>query len=201
LIAALDAGSGTTPLALRKQLAAAAYARTAAYDAAISAWFAGQLGETYPKRLTIAGTLAQTLRYGENPHQSAALYVSAPARPGVASARQVQGKELSYNNINDTDAAYEAVAEFAEPAIAIIKHANPCGVAIAATLDQAWAKAFACDTVSAFGGIVACNRKLDGATAKAIAQIFVEVVIAPGADDEALAARGRRKTRRVLRTD
>jgi phosphoribosylaminoimidazolecarboxamide formyltransferase/IMP cyclohydrolase len=198
LIAALDAGQGTTPLALRRQLAAAAYARTAAYDAAIAAWFAGQLGETYPKRLAFAGTLAQTLRYGENPHQSAALYVSTPPRPGVASARQVQGKELSYNNINDTDAAYEAVAEFAEPAIAIIKHANPCGVAVAATLAEAWAKAFACDTVSAFGGIVAANRPLDGATAKAITQIFVEVVIAPGADEEALALFAQKKNLRLL---
>jgi phosphoribosylaminoimidazolecarboxamide formyltransferase/IMP cyclohydrolase len=201
LIAALDAGGGTTPLTLRRQLAAAAYARTAAYDAAIAAWFAGELHETYPRRLTIAATLAQSLRYGENPHQNAALYASTPARPGVASARQVQGKELSYNNINDTDAAFEAVAEFAEPAIAIIKHANPCGVAIAATLDQAWAKAFACDTVSAFGGIVAANRKLDGATAKAIAQIFVEVVIAPGADDDALAVFAQKKNLRLLLTE
>ncbi len=201
LIAALDAKNGATDLAFRRRLAGAAYARTAAYDAAIGAWFAGQLGQEYPRRLALAGTLAQTLRYGENPHQTAALYTAEPARPGVARARQVQGKELSYNNINDTDAAFELVAEFADPAIAIIKHANPCGVAISSDLAGAWAKAFACDTVSAFGGIVAVNRRLDGATAKAITQIFVEVVIAPGADDEALAVFAAKKNLRLLLTD
>ncbi len=200
LIAALDAGNGATDLALRRRLAGAAYARTAAYDAAIGSWFAGQLGQDYPKRLTLAGTLAQTLRYGENPHQTAALYTSEPARPGVARARQVQGKELSYNNINDTDAAFELVAEFADPAIAIIKHANPCGVAISSDVAGAWAKAFACDTVSAFGGIVAANRKLDGATAAAITQIFVEVVIAPDADADALAVFAAKKNLRLLLT-
>lgn len=201
LIAALDAQGGATTLALRRRLAASAYARTGAYDAAISAWFAGQLGDATPHRLVVAGTLAQRLRYGENPHQNAALYVTAEARPGIASARQMQGKELSYNNINDTDAAFELAAEFAEPAIAIIKHANPCGVAIGADLAAAWAKAFACDTVSAFGGIVAANRALDAKTAQAIASIFVEVVIAPGADDAALAVFAQKKNLRLLITD
>lgn len=200
LITALDAGGGATTLDLRKRLAAKAYAHTGAYDGAIARWFAGQLGQEYPPRLVIAGDLKQSLRYGENPHQSAALYAT-DARPGVASARQVQGKELSYNNLNDTDAAFELVAEFERPAIAIIKHANPCGVAVADNLAGAWAKAFACDSVSAFGGIVACNRPLDGDTARAITQIFVEVVIAPGANADALAVFAAKKNLRLLLTD
>ena len=198
--ALLDAlAGGGTRLAVRRQWAAAAFARTAAYDAAIAAWFAAREGDTFPTRLSIAGTLRQTLRYGENPHQRAAFYATGD-RPGVATARQVQGKELSFNNLNDTDAALECVAEFAEPTIAIIKHANPCGVASAPSLSQAWDLALRCDPVSAFGGIVAMNRPLDAATAERIAGLFTEVVVAPAADGAALAALGRKKNVRLLLT-
>ena len=197
LISALATG-GTT-LALRRQFAAAAYARTAAYDAAIAAWFAARQGEEFPMRLTVGGTLQQTLRYGENPHQRAALY-SNGSRPGVAAARQVQGKALSFNNLNDTDAAFECVAEFAEPTIVIVKHANPCGVATAATLAEAWDAALRCDPVSAFGGIVAANRTLDAAAATRIAAIFSEVIVAPDADAEACAILSRKKNLRLLLT-
>ncbi len=193
------AALGGTSLALRRRLAAAAYARTAAYDAAIATWFAGQNGETYPERLTISGTLRQTLRYGENPHQTAAFYTSG-ARYGIATARQVQGKELSYNNLNDTDAAFEALAEFTDPTIVIVKHANPCGVATAASLSDAWEAALRCDPESAFGGIVALNRTLDAATAEQISAIFTEVIIAPDADEAALAILARKKNLRVLLT-
>jgi phosphoribosylaminoimidazolecarboxamide formyltransferase/IMP cyclohydrolase len=199
VLAEMEAHGGTT-LALRRTLAAAAYARTASYDSAISAWFAGQNGEAFPQTLTLSGSLKQTLRYGENPHQSAAFYTSAPARFGVATATQLQGKELSYNNLNDTDAAFECVAEFAEPAIVIVKHANPCGVATAASTSQAWDAALACDPVSAFGGIVALNRTLDAATAAKIATIFTEVIIAPDADAEARAILATRKNLRLLIT-
>ena len=191
------AAQGGTTLALRRRLAGAAYARTAAYDAAIAAWFASQRGETFPPRLAIAGTLRQTLRYGENPHQQAAFYVSTP-RPGVATATQVQGKELSYNNLNDTDAAYECVAEFDGPTVVIVKHANPCGVATAAHLVDAWEAALRCDPTSAFGGIVALNRTLDGPTAERIAAIFTEVIIAPDADADARAVLARKKNLRLL---
>ncbi|WP_209427719.1 bifunctional phosphoribosylaminoimidazolecarboxamide formyltransferase/IMP cyclohydrolase [Pararhodobacter sp. SW119] len=185
LLAELDANDGQTRLGFRKMLAQRAFARTAAYDAAVSTWIAEAVAEATPRRRAFAGTLRQSLRYGENPHQRAAFYVDGSDRAGVASATQHQGKELSYNNINDTDAAYELVAEFlpAEgPACAIIKHANPCGVARADTLEDAYRRAFDCDRTSAFGGIVALNMKLDLATAKAITEIFTEVVIAPGAD-------------------
>ena len=192
--------TGTTTLALRKTLAARAYARTAAYDAAISAWFAAQLGDTQPVRKTIAGTLIQTMRYGENPHQSAAFYASGPARAGVANARQLQGKELSYNNIADTDAAFELVAEFSEPACVIVKHANPCGVATGDDLLSAYKRALECDPVSAFGGIVAVNRKLDKAAAEAIVETFTEVVIAPDADADAVAVFAGKKNLRLLVT-
>ncbi|HEX9489984.1 MAG TPA: bifunctional phosphoribosylaminoimidazolecarboxamide formyltransferase/IMP cyclohydrolase [Stellaceae bacterium] len=192
--------NGATSLALRRRLAGLAYARTAAYDAAIAAWFAAQQGETFPPVLALAGRLSQRLRYGENPHQQAAFYTGGEMRRGVATAEQIQGKELSFNNLNDTDAAFELVAEFAEPAIAIIKHANPCGVAIAADLRHAWDKALACDPVSAYGGIVAVNRPLDAATAEAIAKLFVEVVIAPAILPEAGAALRRRTALRVLVT-
>ena len=197
LIAALAAG-GTT-LEQRRRLAAAAYARTAAYDAAISAWFAQQTGEMFPAHLALAGARQQMLRYGENPHQSAAFYRTGN-RPGVATARQLQGKELSYNNLNDTDAAFECVAEFDAPAVVIVKHANPCGVALAEHPAQAWEKALACDPVSAFGGIVALNRPLDGDTAERIAAIFTEVIIAPDADPEARAILARKKNLRLLLT-
>ncbi len=192
---------GGTTLALRKKLAAKAYARTGAYDAAISNWFAAQLGDDSPAWRAVGGRLKQSLRYGENPHQSAAFYVNGEARPGVATVRQVQGKELSYNNLNDTDAAYELVAEFdpkAGAAVAIIKHANPCGVALGGDLLDAYKRALACDPVSAFGGIVAVNRRLDRAAAEAIAEIFTEVVIAPDADEEAVAVFAKKKNLRLL---
>jgi phosphoribosylaminoimidazolecarboxamide formyltransferase/IMP cyclohydrolase len=192
--------TGTTSLALRKTLAARAYARTAAYDAAISTWFAQQLGDAQPTRKAIAGTLIQTMRYGENPHQSAAFYAAGPARAGVANARQLQGKELSYNNIADTDAAFELVAEFGEPACVIVKHANPCGVATGGDLLGAYQRALACDPVSAFGGIVAVNRRLDRAAAEAIVETFTEVVIAPDADDDAIAVFAAKKNLRLLVT-
>jgi phosphoribosylaminoimidazolecarboxamide formyltransferase/IMP cyclohydrolase len=181
-------------------LAGLAYARTAAYDAAISRWFAEQTNTPFPPLLTFGGRLVQDLRYGENPHQQAALYLGGPARPGVASAVQVQGKELSYNNLNDTDAAYELVAEFERPAVAIIKHANPCGVAEADSQLDAYRAALLCDPVSAFGGIIALNRPLDGATATELAKLFVEVIIAPDADAEARALLGTKKNLRLLLT-
>jgi phosphoribosylaminoimidazolecarboxamide formyltransferase/IMP cyclohydrolase len=190
---------GGTTLATRRRLAGEAYARTAAYDAAIAAWFAERRAETFPHRLTVAGTLRQTLRYGENPHQAAAFYASG-TRPGVATARQVQGKELSYNNLADTDAAFECVAEFDAPTVAIIKHANPCGVASAGTLAEAWDLAFRCDPVSPFGGIVAVNRPLDGPAADKIAAILTEVIVAPDADEAAIAAVARRRNLRLLLT-
>ena len=195
---------GGTSLAFRRRMAQKAYARTAAYDAAISNWLAGEIGEAAPKWRAFGGVLHEkfgALRYGENPHQTAALYLTADARPGVATAVQAQGKELSYNNINDTDAAYELVAEFdpaTSAAVAIIKHANPCGVALGATLLEAYEKALATDPVSAFGGIVALNRKLDAAAAKKIVEIFTEVIIAPEADEEALAIVGAKKNLRLL---
>jgi phosphoribosylaminoimidazolecarboxamide formyltransferase/IMP cyclohydrolase len=191
---------GGTTLALRRRLAHAAYARTAAYDSAISTWFAAQNGEVFPQRLATAGLLRQSLRYGENPHQGAAFYTDGSARPGLATARQVQGKELSYNNLNDTDAAFECVAEFERPAIVIVKHANPCGVAEAGDLAAAWDLALRCDPVSAFGGIVAANRTLDAAAAERIAAIFTEVVVAPDADDGAKVVFARKKNLRLLLT-
>jgi phosphoribosylaminoimidazolecarboxamide formyltransferase / IMP cyclohydrolase len=197
--AEIEAQGGTT-LALRRRLATAAYARTAAYDAAIAAWFARREGEEFPPRLAFAGALRQTLRYGENPHQQAAFYTDGTARPGIATAMQVQGKELSYNNLNDTDAAFECVAEFDRPAIVIVKHANPCGVAVAGDLAAAWDAALRCDPVSAFGGIVAANRPLDAAAAEKIAAIFTEVVVAPGADEAAKAVFARKKNLRLLLT-
>jgi len=192
---------GTTSLELRRKLAARAYARTASYDAAISAWFAQQNGEEYQARKSISGALRQTMRYGENPHQSAAFYAFPSPRVGVATARQLQGKELSYNNIADTDAAYELVAEFSEPTCAIIKHANPCGVAMGGDLKSAYARALECDPVSAFGGIVAVNRPLDAASAEEIVKVFTEVVIAPGADEDAIAIFAGKKNLRLLLTD
>jgi len=199
-VAALKA-DGCTTLALRKRLAARAFARTAAYDAAVSGWFAGQVEDAAPARKTIAGTLAQTLRYGENPHQAGAFYRTSETRPGVANARQLQGKELGYNNIADADAAYELVAEFNEPACVIVKHANPCGVAVGKDLSEAYARALECDAVSAFGGVVAVNRPLTEADATLITGIFTEVVIAPGADEAAKAVFAAKKNLRLLITD
>lgn len=189
---------GQTSLALRRRLAQKAFARTAVYDAAISDWLAREIGEPAPAYRAFGGRLAQSLRYGENPHQRAALYAGQERRPGVVGARQAQGKQLSYNNIADTDAAYECVAEFAEPAVAIIKHANPCGAAKAPTLVEAYARALACDPVSAFGGVVALNRKLDAATAAEIVKIFTEAIIAPDADEAAVALIGAKKNLRLL---
>jgi phosphoribosylaminoimidazolecarboxamide formyltransferase/IMP cyclohydrolase len=202
VLAALEQ-DGATSLELRKRLAARAFARTAAYDAAISSWFAGQLGEDAPARKAIAGELVQTMRYGENPHQSAAFYRSGPARPGVSTARQLQGKALSYNNVADTDAAIELVAEFdpaQSAAVAIIKHANPCGVALGADLREAYARALEADPVSAFGGIVAVNRRLDRAAAEEMVKIFTEVVVAPDADEDAVAVFAAKKNLRLLVT-
>ncbi|SPH24786.1 Bifunctional purine biosynthesis protein PurH [Defluviimonas aquaemixtae] len=200
----MDQHGGKTCPKFRRKLAQRAYSRTAAYDAAVSTWLASAIGDPAPRRRAFAGTLAQTLRYGENPHQSAAFYTDGSNRPGVATAKQWQGKELSYNNINDTDAAFELVAEFdpAEgPACAIIKHANPCGVARGATLLDAYRAAYDCDRISAFGGIVALNRPLDAATAEEIARIFTEVVIAPDADDFAKAVFAAKKNLRLLTTE
>lgn len=200
LLDELRTHDGATSLAFRQVLAQITYERTAAYDAAVSGWMARHVGAGPRRRRVFAGTLAQPLRYGENPHQSAAFYRDATDRPGVATAQQWQGKELSYNNLNDTDAAFELVAEFdpAVPACAIIKHANPCGVATGSTLEEAYARAFDCDRTSAFGGIVALNRPLDGPTAQRIAEIFTEVVIAPGADDAARAVFSAKKNLRLL---
>ena len=196
----MTANDGATSPAFRRRLAAAAYARTAAYDAAIATWFNGVLEEPFPRRVAFAGTLAQRLRYGENPHQEAALYVGGEARPGVAVAEQIQGKELSFNNLGDTDAAFELVAEFEGPACAIIKHANPCGTAVADSLGAAYAKALASDPVSAFGGIIAVNRTLDDATAQEIVKLFAEVVIAPEIDAAAREVLAAKKNLRVLIT-
>ncbi len=201
VLAEMEANRGATTLSLRKSLAAKAFARTAQYDAAIASWFAETLGERTPETKVIAGTLAEALRYGENPHQWAAFYRSGKRRFGVATAVQVQGKELSYNNLNDTDAAYELVAEFdpaAYAAVAIIKHANPCGVAMGKTLAQAYGKALACDPTSAFGGIVALNRTLDEEAAREIVKIFTEVIIAPDATDKAKAIVAEKKSLRLL---
>lgn len=192
--------NGGTELELRQRLAAKTFARTAAYDSAISGWMASSFGEELPEITSTAGRKIIDLRYGENPHQQAALYKTGQDRPGVASAEQIQGKPLSYNNINDTDAAFELVAEFDQPTIAIIKHANPCGVASGDNLGAAWQHALACDPVSAFGGIVAMNRPLDAETAKAVASIFTEVVIAPEASDEAKAIMAAKPNLRLLIT-
>ncbi|MCC6517383.1 MAG: bifunctional phosphoribosylaminoimidazolecarboxamide formyltransferase/IMP cyclohydrolase, partial [Tabrizicola sp.] len=202
LLATLKANDGATSMAYRQKLALTAYAKTAAYDTAVSTWLAGEIKEPAPRYRSFAGKLAQTLRYGENPHQAASFYVDGTRRAGVATARQWQGKELSYNNINDTDAAFELVAEFAggAPACAIIKHANPCGVATASTLTEAYQRAYQCDQTSAFGGIVALNQVLDGATAEEIVKIFTEVVIAPDATEEARAVFAGKKNLRLLTT-
>ena len=206
LIAALEATGGATSLEFRKAMAAKAFAATASYDAAIAQWFAvTDQQQHFPQTLLSANKLVSMLRYGENPHQSAALYVPAQGSPvkGLPQAQQLQGKELSYNNYNDANAALELIAEFGadKPAVVIVKHANPCGVAVAATPLEAWKAALACDSVSAFGGIVALNTPLDGATAEAICEIFTEVVVAPGADEAALAAFARKKNLRLLLLD
>ena len=200
VMAEMTANQGAVGAALRRRLAMTAFSHTAAYDAMIAGWLAREQGESFPQRLVVAGRLQQSLRYGENPHQAAAAYASGPARPGVIGAAQLQGKELSYNNLNDTNAAFELVAEFAAPTVAIIKHANPCGVASRDSLPEAYAEALACDPVSAFGGIIAVNRALDAATAEEVAKLFAEVVIAPAVDDAAKAVLASKKNLRVLVT-
>ena len=205
VLSEMDENDGQVSGTLRRKLAGKAYSRSAAYDTAISNYFAGVVGET-PEYRAQAGTLKQELRYGENPHQTAAFYGDGSTRFGVATAEQKQGKALSYNNINDTDAAYELVAEFgdandgAKPSVAIIKHANPCGVAVGDDFISAYKAALACDPVSAFGGIVALNGTLDEATAKEIIKVFTEVVIAPAATDDAIAAFAKKKNLRLLIT-
>ena len=200
ILSELAAGNGVIGTETRRALARKAFALTAAYDAAIAEWMGRDEQTSFPETLVLTGHLADRLRYGENPHQSAAFYHIGQSRPGVATARQLQGKELSYNNYGDADAAFEQVAEFRSPAVAIVKHANPCGVAIGAGLREAWDKALACDPVSAFGGIVALNRRLDGPTAEAIARLLIEVVIAPEADEAARAILARRAGLRLLVT-
>ncbi len=203
ILNALELNTGSLTLEFRKKLAAKAFARTATYDAAISQWFAETLEIEHPAWRAFGGKLETVMRYGENPHQSAGFYVSGDKRPGVATARQLQGKQLSYNNINDTDAAFELVGEFdpqKSAAVAIIKHANPCGVAEAASLREAYEKALACDPVSAFGGIVAVNRLLDSEAAEAIVKTFTEVIIAPHATEEAQAVIAAKRNLRLLVT-
>jgi phosphoribosylaminoimidazolecarboxamide formyltransferase/IMP cyclohydrolase len=202
VLSEISANNGATTLAFRKELAAKAFARSAAYDAAISNWFANEIGTVTPEWRAFGGKLGQSLRYGENAHQSAALYISDRGRAGVATARQLQGKELSYNNINDTDAAFELVSEFdaKAPAVAIIKHANPCGVAVGGSLKDAYLKALASDPVSAYGGIVAFNQPIDKSAAEEVAKIFTEVVIAPDATAEAKAIFAAKKNLRLLLT-
>jgi phosphoribosylaminoimidazolecarboxamide formyltransferase/IMP cyclohydrolase len=203
LLAELAENDGATTLPFRRRLAAKAYARTAVYDAAISNWFNAELDVEAPAFRAIGGTLAEALRYGENPHQSAAFYATPSKRPGVATARQLQGKALSYNNLNDTDAAFECVAEFdaaLSAAVVIVKHANPCGVAQAPTLAEAYDRALRCDPVSAFGGIIAVNRTLDADTARRIVEIFTEVIVAPDATPEAAAIIATKKNLRLLVT-
>ncbi len=200
VLAELAASGGTVGAELRRELARKAFALTAAYDAAIGEWMGRDEQTSFPETFVVTGHLADRLRYGENPHQSAAFYRIGQTRPGVSTARQLQGKELSYNNYGDADAAFELVAEFASPAVVIVKHANPCGAAIGASLHELWDKALACDPVSAFGGIVALNRCLDGPTAEAIARLLIEVVIVPDADEAARAILARRTGLRLLLT-
>lgn len=195
-----EIAEGGTTFETRRRLAAKTYAATASYDSAISAWFAREMNEPFPATMTVSASRVDTLRYGENPHQSAAVYTDHSGRPGVVNAVQLQGKELSYNNLNDTDAAFELVAEFKEPAVAIIKHANPCGVAVGTDMISAYKNALACDPVSAFGGIIALNRALDAATAEEIIKIFSEVIIAPEITAEARAVLAAKKNVRVLET-
>lgn len=190
---------GTLPQT-RQQLAAKAYGRTAAYDSAISRWFAAQLGDDFPATLTLSGTRQQMLHYGENPHQKAAFYATPSNQPSLATARLAQGTALSYNNLNDASAAFELVSEFSTPAVAIIKHANPCGVAKAASITEAFRKALACDPVSAYGGIIATNRPIDKEFCEALGTLFVEVLIAPEADEGALAVLAGKKKLRLLLT-
>lgn len=194
----MKANAGATTHETRKKLAAKAFSRTAAYDSAISQWFNAQNNTPFPTQLTIAGTLKQPLHYGENPHQKAAFYITDDNTPSLATAKQVQGMDLSYNNYNDASAAFELVREFTQPAVAIIKHANPCGVAVGATITEAFTKALACDPVSAYGGIIATNRPLDKSFCEALGKLFLEVMIAPAADADALAILSSKKKLKLL---
>jgi phosphoribosylaminoimidazolecarboxamide formyltransferase/IMP cyclohydrolase len=200
VLAELAEQEGAVGDATRRALAARAFALTASYDAAIARWMAKEEGVLFPERITLAGRLAEVARYGENPHQAGAFYCGDERRSGVATAKLLQGKEMSYNNYGDTDAAFELAAEFTEPAVVIVKHANPCGVATGASLAAAWERALVCDPVSAYGGIVAVNQRLDAATAEAIGKIFVEVIIAPEIDDAAAALLARKGNLRLLIT-
>jgi phosphoribosylaminoimidazolecarboxamide formyltransferase/IMP cyclohydrolase len=194
-------GDGGVTSAMRKRLAAEAFGHTAAYDAQIAAWLSTQVDESapeFPSEMTISGTLAQPLRYGENPHQKAAFYRVGPDPGGLGSARQLQGPELSFNNIQDAAAAYQLVHEYLRPAAAIIKHMNPCGLAVADSMSEAYRRAFDCDTVSAFGGVVALNQELDAETAAQVIDVKTDVVIAPSVTPEALKVLARRKYTRVL---
>jgi phosphoribosylaminoimidazolecarboxamide formyltransferase/IMP cyclohydrolase len=201
VLAEMAANGGAIGDGMRRKLAAKAFALTASYDAAIAGWMAREENTDFPERAAFAGRLVEVTRYGENPHQAGALYRTDERRPGVACARLLQGKDMSYNNYADTDAAFELAAEFREPAVVIVKHANPCGAAIGASLCAAWDRALACDPVSAFGGIVAVNQPLDAATAEEIARIFVEVVIAPEIDEAAAAVFARKGNLRLLIAD
>ena len=198
VVGELAAGSGAVRVEMRRALARKAFALTSSYDAAIAEWMGAGEPASFPDAIVLSGRLAERLRYGENPHQAAAFYRTVDTRPGVATARQLHGKELSYNNYGDADAAFELVGEFSSPAVAIVKHANPCGAAVGSSLREAWDKALACDPVSAFGGIVAVNRPLDAATAEGIARLLIEVVIAPDAAEAATAILARRSGLRLL---
>ena len=202
IMSEMTAHNSSTREQSRKKYAAKAYGLTGAYDAAIAGWFNFETKQTFPPRIALGGALKQTLRYGENPHQEAAFYTNSENRPGIATATQVQGKQLSFNNLNDTDSAFELVAEFVDgPACVIVKHANPCGVAVGESLSEAYARALACDTESAFGGILAFNRALDATTAEEVAKLFAEVVIAPTINTDAFQILSRKKNLRVLITD
>lgn len=192
--------AGGPSLDFRRRMAGKAFTATASYDSAISNWFNNQQDQLFPSTLTLSASLVDTLRYGENPHQFAAVYSDGSGRSGVVNARKIQGKELSYNNLNDTDAAFELVSEFEAPTVAIIKHANPCGVATGASMLEAYHAALACDPVSAFGGIIALNRELDAATASEIIKIFSEVIIAPSITPEAIEILKSKDKVRVLAT-
>ena len=200
LLDELKTNNGGTSLSIRQAFAATAYARTAAYDSEIASWFSKELGVVQPNRVTFTGHSPKILRYGENPHQLAAFYQSSNRRFGVGTAQQIQGKELSYNNLNDTDAAFELVSEFDQPAVAIIKHANPCGVAVESGILGAYKKALACDQVSAFGGIIAANEMIDGEAALEMVKVFTEVIIAPDFSAEALDVFSQKKSLRILKT-
>ncbi len=200
----LNANDGASTYSTRKKLAQATFARTAAYDSGIANWMADEYDVERPANRTFGGSLIATMRYGENPHQQAALFSTGETRPGVTTAEQIQGKQLSYNNINDTDAAFELASEFDTDdtsAVAIIKHANPCGVATGASLLEAYEAALSCDPVSAFGGIIAMNQPLNGEAARKMVEIFTEVIIAPGADDEAREVLAAKKNLRLLVTN